>query len=84
MAGGEGEWDIDKGLGAEYAANSVLGFQPDFREGVDCTVGSKRGEKPAWIHSTTEEAARDPVVQDMLSAVDKKLSLHDHLARRES
>lgn len=37
---------------------------------VDCTIGEKKGQKPAWSHSSWEEAEGDEAVQSLLLRMD--------------
>ena len=76
--GGEGGEDGEGGgayamrlraaLDAEYALNSALGLRADFREGVACAVGVRRGEAPAWSPASLEEARLDPGLRAAIDA----------------
>ena len=55
-------------LDAEYALNSALGLRSDFREGVACAVGVRRGEAPVWSPASLEEARRDPGLRAAIDA----------------
>ena len=55
-------------LGIELVANQMLAGL-DFAEGVECAVGSRRGEKPHWRHGSVEEALDDSTVQEILQCV---------------
>ena len=62
-------WTCDEGLGAEFLANSYMGFRPDFVEGVETAVGARKGEVPAWKPSTWEEASQDGGIVRLLERI---------------
>ena len=58
-----------RALGMEIAANTVLAARGDFIEGVSCMTGLRSGSPPVWQHTTRQEAASDPEVQQLLKCV---------------
>ena len=48
-------------------ANQALAARADFREGVECAVGARKGEVPRWEHASVEEARSDPAVEKMVA-----------------
>ena len=64
-----------KALGMELVANQALAGRSDFREGVSCAVGAKKGEAPAWEHASLQAAAADPEMAALLEAVREAVPL---------
>ena len=79
---GEGEGDGDgegeggaafarrgAALRAERFAVARLCALPDFREGVACAVGERKGEAPRWRHADWAAARGDAAVAEILEGV---------------
>ena len=63
-------WNRRKSHDMEFAINSRLIQMHDFKEGVDCVVGARKGSSPAWKHDSWEDALNDPMIIELLNIID--------------